>query len=394
MLPFRFQLTARSRPLTVEDYRERARRALPKMVWAFVDGGAERELTLRANQTAFDQWWLTPRMLTNGNGADLSTTVAGTEVALPVVPSPTGMTGLIHWEGERAIARAAESLGTRSIVSSASSYTVEEIGEATEHNHFFQLYPWTSQRTGEPLAEQFIGRARAAGFSALFVTVDVPVPGNRLNERREGMAVPPILTPWRALDVAAHPRWAYGFLKHKRVAGKMLVSERGATGAVKSAKVQQRLLTTGIDWSDLQKIRDLWAGPMYIKGILHPDDAAQAVAMGADGIVVSNHGGRQLDGAVSALDAMVEVVDRVGKQVPVLLDGGVRSGTDVVKAIALGATAVTIGRAQIYGLAAAGQRGVADVLSILRDEITRTLTLMGLSSIKELDRSHVQRQPR
>lgn len=394
MPPFRFQLSARSRPLTVEDYRERARRAVPKMVWAFVDGGAEREQTLRDNRDAFDRWWLVPRMLTNGTGNDLATTVAGTEIALPVLPSPTGMTGLIHWQGERAIARAAETMGTRSIVSSAASYTVEEIAEATEHNHFFQLYPWTSQRTGEPLAEKFIARARAAGFSALFVTVDVPVPGNRLRERRHGMAVPPILTPWRALDVAAHPKWAYGFLRHKRVAGKMLVNERGTAGAVKSAKVQQRLLSTGIDWTDLQKIRDLWAGPLYIKGILHPDDAQQAVAMGADGIVVSNHGGRQLDAAVSALDAMVDVVGRVGKDVPVLLDGGVRTGTDVVKALALGATAVTIGRAQIYGLAAAGQRGVTDVLTILREEITRTLTLMGLSSVKELDRSHVQRQPR
>ncbi|MFE4498612.1 alpha-hydroxy acid oxidase [Rhodococcus sp. NPDC056743] len=389
-----FTLSSRTSPITVADYRERARKALPGMIWAYVDGGAEDEVTLRANVDDFDKWALRSRVLTGNEGQGLTAKVGNTALDLPVFLSPTGMTGLIQWTGERAAARAAERAGTRAVISTASSYTVEEIADATSENHFFQLYPWTSVRTGESLAKKFIDRAHHAGYSALFVTVDVPVPGNREGERKRGMGIPPTLSPSRALDAARKPRWAYNFLKHQRISSRMLVDERGAAAAVRSAQKQVSLLRPELCWDDLAKIRDLWDGPMYVKGILDPDDAAAAVRLGADGIVVSNHGGRQLDSALSSLEALPAVVDRVGGSggVPVYLDGGIRRGSDVVKALALGATAVGIGRPYVYGLAVGGEDGVAHVLEIFREEIARTLTLMGVRDIAELDRSHLMRR--
>ncbi|KJF23403.1 alpha-hydroxy-acid oxidizing protein [Rhodococcus sp. AD45-ID] len=389
-----FTLSSRTSPITVADYRERARKALPAMIWAYVDGGAEDELTLRANVDDFDKWALRSRVLTGNEGQGLSAKVGNTALDLPVFLSPTGMTGLIQWTGERAAARAAERVGTRAVISTASSYTVEEIADATSENHFFQLYPWTSVRTGESLAKKFIDRAHHAGYSALFVTVDVPVTGNREGERKRGMGIPPTLSPSRVLDAARKPRWAYNFLKHQRISSRMLVDERGAAAAVRSAQKQVSLLRPELCWDDLAKIRDLWDGPMYVKGILDPDDAAAAVRLGADGIVVSNHGGRQLDSALSSIEALPAVVDRVGGSggVPVYLDGGIRRGSDVVKALALGATAVGIGRPYVYGLAVGGEDGVAHVLEIFREEIARTLTLMGVRDIAELDRSHMMRR--
>lgn len=375
--------------MTVADYRDRARRKVPGMVWAFVDGGAESEQTMRDNTDAFDRWRLTSRVLTGNQGEALQAKVAGTALSLPVFLSPTGMTGLVHWQGERAAARAAEAAGTRAVISTASSYTVEEIADATSEDHFFQLYPWTSQTTGEPLSRKFIDRARSAGYSALFVTVDVPTGGNRLGERKHGMGIPPTLTPARAASAALRPRWAHGFLRHQRVSSRMLVDERGTSAAVESARVQQTLLRPDLVWDDFARIRDMWDGPLVIKGILAADDAERAVNLGADGVMVSNHGGRQLDGALSSLDALPAVVDRVGDRTQVLLDGGIRRGSDVVKALALGATAVGIGRPYVYGLAARGQDGVEHVLEILREEIARTLTLMGVADVADLDRSHV-----
>lgn len=385
-------LSARSGgPITVEDYRRRARRALPGMVWAYVDGGAESEWTLRENQAAFDRWALRSRVLTGSSGSGLTAKLGGSELSMPVFLSPTGMTGLVHWQGERAAARAAEAAGTRAVLSTASSYTVEEVAAATTEDHFFQLYPWTSRTTGQPLSKVFIDRAGDAGFTALFVTVDVPTAGNRLGERKRGMGIPPTLTPARALSAAARPRWAYGFLRHQRVSSRMLVDERGTRAAVDSARAQQTLLRPDLVWDDFARIREMWSGPVYLKGILDADDAQRAVELGADGVLVSNHGGRQLDGAPAALDALPAVVERVGDRVPVLLDGGVRRGSDVVKALALGATAVGIGRPYVYGLAARGQAGVEHVLEIFREEIVRTLTLMGVEDVADLNRSHVQR---
>lgn len=219
----------------------------------------------------------------------------------------------------------------------------------------------------------------------------MPVIGNREGERKKGMGAPPTLTPARILDAARKPRWSHGFLRHQRIASRMLVDERGAAAAVRSARAQQSLMQSDLRWEVLEQIRDWWPGPLYVKGLLEADDAEAAMRLGADGIMVSNHGGRQLDGAAGSLDALPAIVERVGAATPVYLDGGIRRGSDVVKALALGATAVGIGRPYVYGLAADGEAGVRGVLEIFREEITRTLTLMGLASVAELGPEHVRR---
>lgn len=390
MKAFKLALSGGTAALTVDDYRRRARRALPRMVSAFVEGGADGEAALRGNRTAFDQWSLRPRVLTGVDDPVVQTKVGDASLSMPVLLAPTGMTGMVHWSGERAAARAAERAGVRAVLSTAASYTLEEVAEATEHDHFFQLYPIADGPTGS-LVGNLLARARDSGYRTLFVTVDLPVGGNRLRERREGMGVPPTLTAARALDAARRPRWCYGYLRHQRLPARMLVDERGPAAAVRSAVVQQSLMRPGYCWDDVRSLRDLWSGPIVVKGVLHPDDAEQAVQIGLDGVMVSNHGGRQLDGVPASLDALVEVVERVDGRIPVLLDGGVRTGTDVVKALALGATAVGIGRPYLYGLAADGQDGVEAVLAILREELVRTLTLMGVGDVSELNRHHLVR---
>lgn len=387
MFKIQYRLTAPRQPQSIADYRRAARRALPDMVWAYVDSGAEDLISLRANEDAFRRWYVRQRILTGRFPTDLTTTIAGTDLSLPLLLAPTGMTGMSHWTGERGAAQAAEAAGTRAVLSTAASYTPEEIGAATTQNHFFQLYPWADESGDHTLTKSIIDRARAAGFSALFLTVDVQVHGNRETERRRGMGLPPVLTPRRILDAARRPAWWYPFIKHRRIGARLLVDEAGAKAALRSAATQFKLMRPELDWSDFEWVRQEWSGPLYVKGLLDPDDAAKAVDLGADGVVVSNHGGRQLDSALSSLDALPAIADRVGDRAQVLLDGGVRRGTDVVKALCLGADAVLVGRPYVYGLAARGPAGVSHVLDIFREEIERTMTLMGAGSLDELDRS-------
>ena len=388
MPAFQYKLSSRAGPISVEDYRRRARRALPSMVWSYVDGGAEQLSTLRANREAYDRWCLRSRVLTGKEARDLGVEVAGTELSLPVLLAPTGMAGMTHWAGELGAARAAEGAGTRVILSSASNYSMEEVAGGTSQDHFFQLYPWADERTGaRGLTESLLARAAAAGYRALVVTVDVPVHGNREGERRRGMGAPPILTPARVADAALRPRWWYGFLRYQRTSLRNLVDEGGAKATVRSVQAQYRWMRPELDWDDFAWMREQWKGPLFIKGVLDPQDAARAVDLGASGVIVSNHGGRQLDGAPASLDALPAVVARVGDRAEVLLDGGIRRGSDIVKALCLGAKAVCIGRPYLYGLAAAGPRGVSEILSILRAEVVRAMTLMGVDRLEDLDRS-------
>lgn len=387
----RFRLSADPGPLSVDDYRELARRKLPSMVWAYVEGGAEDRVTLHENRDAFGRWALRPRVLTGREGTDLVTKLGPVTLDLPVLLAPTGVTGLSHWSGELAAAQAAENRGTRAMISSAACYTPEEIARGTAKDHFFQLYPWSNPATGaRALTEEMMRRAHRAGFAGLVVTVDVPVHGNRELEKRRGMGAPPTLTPGRVLNAMRKPRWSYNFLRHQRIAPLLMVGDDPSADAVESARRLLRLMRPELDWDDFAWMREVWHDrPLYIKGVVHPDDAARAVELGADGVVVSNHGGRQLDGAQASLDALPGVVERLGGSVPVILDGGVRRGSDVVKALCLGATAVAIGRPYVYGLAAAGRPGVEHVLSILRDEIQRTLTLLGCAGVGDLTREHL-----
>src|SRR5215469_3797891 len=385
---FRYKWSSSPGPITVEDYRRLARRAVPDMVWAYIDYGAEDLQTLRANREAFGQYMLRTRVLTGNEASDLSVTIGNQTISLPVLLAPTGLVGLSHWTGERGAAQAAERAGTLSIVSTAGSYSYEEVAHGTEKSHFFQLYPWrdlTADR--HDLTLSLIQRAQRAGYRAMFVTVDVPARGNRESERKRGMGNPPVITPARVLNAATRPKWWLAYLRHGRISGRNLVESVGARAAVQSLSLQFTMMRAELNWDDFKWMRDHWDGPLYIKGVLDAEDAEMAVNLGATGIVVSNHGGRQLDGAVAALDALPAIADRVGHRAEILLDGGVRRGSDVVKALCLGATAVCIGRPYVYGMAARGPVGAEHVVNIFREEISRTMTLMGVRSVKDLDRS-------
>jgi isopentenyl diphosphate isomerase/L-lactate dehydrogenase-like FMN-dependent dehydrogenase len=385
---FTYKLSSRPRPITVEDYRRRARRAVPDMVWAYVDYGAEDLETLRANRAAFGRYMLKTKVLTGNEARDLTVTVGGQQVSLPVLFAPTGLVGLSHWTGEVGAAQAAERAGTLAIVSTAGSYTYEEVARGTERDHFFQLYPWVDDTTGRhDLTHTLMKRARNAGYTGMFVTVDVPILGNRESERKRGMGNPPVITPARVLNAAVRPQWWVNMLKHQRISARNLVDAGGARAAVASVRAQYRMMRPELNWDDFAWMREHWDGPLFIKGVLDADDAERAVSLGADGVVVSNHGGRQLNFAVSALDALPAIASRVGGRAEVLIDGGIRRGSDVVKALCLGADAVCIGRPYLYGMAAEGPPGAQRIVDIFRDEITRCLTLMGVAKLADLDQS-------
>jgi len=386
---FRFRLRSSKKYLHVEDYRSGARRALPKVAWTYLDGGADSLATLRANRRAFRCWALRQRVLTGSPAARVRTTVAGVELDLPVLLAPTGLTGLMHWHGELGAARAAERAGTRLVLSTASTYSLEEIAAGTAQSHWFQLYAWRDRK----FIEELIERAAKSGFSVLFVTVDVPVLGNRLGEVQTGMAIPPVITPANLLDGLSHPRWSYGLARHRRISMRNLAPGVGAKNSVRSVGRHSRLMRPDLSWEDLSWLRSAWSGQLFVKGILDPDDADRAIDCGADGIVVSNHGGRQLDDAPAALEMLPAISAKVRHRTQVLFDGGIRSGADVIKAICLGANACLIGRAFLYGLATEGSSGVERVLKILRSEIERTLLLMGCPSTAELSPDWVLRAP-
>lgn len=402
-MAIRFRLKDPAPPLSVEAWRRLARKRLPELAWQYLDGGADDLVTLRENISGFERWRLRQRCLTGMTKPSLTTAMAGTAVAVPVGLAPTGAAGLSHWRGDVAATRAAERAGTRAVLSTASSYTLEEVAEATDQQHWFQLYPFGNRdKVGALMA-----RARAAGYTALFVTVDVPVLGNREGERRSGMTQPWTLTPSRLLNMASRPAWLHALLRRRRIAavhylereaerkqdnGVLAGLKRAVQGAgedaIASAESQARYMQGDLRWDDLAWMRDHWDGPLYVKGVLDPDDAAHAVdSIGVNGVVVSNHGGRQLDRTLASIDALPAIVDRIGDRAEVYLDGGVRRGTDVVTALCLGAHGVFIGRPYLYGLAVSGERGVASVLEIFRAEIERALILMGCPGVSALDRS-------
>jgi L-lactate dehydrogenase (cytochrome)/(S)-mandelate dehydrogenase len=356
------------------------------MAWAFVAGGADDLVTLRENRAAFPRWALRQRVLTGTRTPRLERSVPGADLPFPILLAPTGLIGLAHWTGELGIARAAERMGTRLVVSSAATYSLEEIASGSSSaGHWFQLYPWGDRE----LSASLVDRAERAGYSTMVVTVDAPIAGNREGERLHGLGLPPTMRPRQMVEAALHPRWTYRLLRHRRVSLRNLVEGQGFKAGVRSAAEHVRLINEPMDWDGLDWLRQRWRGPLYVKGILDPDDAERAVEAGADGVIVSNHGGRQLDGALASLHALPEIADRVGKRAAVLLDGGIARGSDVVKAMCLGADACLIGRAAVYGLAVAGEDGAADVLAILRAELERTLILMGCDGVDDLDRSWI-----
>ncbi|MDF2757892.1 MAG: glycolate oxidase [Thermomicrobiales bacterium] len=350
-------------PLNLHEYEVAARAVLPPMAWHYVAGGSGDEVTLRANRAAFDRWRLLPRMLRGLGDVSTTTTVLGQTIALPVLIAPSGRHRLCHDEGERATARAARAAGTIYTMSTAATFAIEEIA-AEAGSWWFQLYVYRDRG----LTRELVARAAEAGASAVVVTVDVPQRGRREAEERIHFAMPPGV----ATALLAAPEGT--------------CVSTGASGTAVAAEINAVFDPT-LTWHDLDWLASLSPLPVLLKGILHPADAALAVEYGARAILVSNHGGRQLDSAVSALDALPAVVEAVAGRVEVLVDGGVRRGTDVVKALALGARAVLIGRPIHWGLAVSGESGVRHVLELLRAEIALDLMLCGLASPAEVDRA-------
>ena len=378
-----------SQVVNVEDLRRIAQRRIPKAVFDYLDGGAEAEQTLRENCSAFRDVMFRPRGAVAVGDCNLKTRVLGHEISFPAMLAPVGYSRLMHPAGEVAAAGAAGQAGTGYILSTISGHKLEDVKAASQGPVWYQLY----LLGGREAAEGALDRARRAGFSALVITVDTPVAGLRERDPRNGMkemlgssllAKIPYLPAY-----LAHPGWLAAFLLDGGVPRLENIVVPGK-GPMELLDVGAALAESTVTWADLKWIRELWTGPIVVKGLLTAEDARRAVDEGAAAISVSNHGGRQLDSVLPSVRALPEVVAAVKGQVEVFMDGGVRRGGDIVKALCLGARAVLIGRAYAYGLAAAGQPGVARALQILRSDVERTLRLLGCPSVAALDRSYVE----
>ena len=379
---------ASPRVVSIEDLRPIARRRLPKAVFDYLDGGAEGEVTLRENCRAFEDVTFRPRHAVVIPNCELGTRVLGFDLSLPFLLAPVGYSRLMHPGGEVAAARAAGAAGTAYILSTISGHKLEDVKAGSSGPVFYQLY----LMGGRGAAEAVIERARVAGFSALVVTIDTPVSGMRERDFRNGtkelisgglLAKIPFIP-----HLLRHPGWLISFLRDGGLPGLPNVVIPGQ-GPMTLVDIGAALASAAVTWADLGWIRQHWGGPIVVKGVLTGDDARRAIDEGAAAVVVSNHGGRQLDCVPASLRALPEVVKAVDGQVEVFMDGGIRRGTDIVKAICLGARAVLCGRAYAYGLAAAGEAGVTRAIEILRTDVERTLRLLGCPSIVALDRSYV-----
>ncbi len=373
--------------INIDDLRRLAQRRLPRAVFDYIDGGAERELTLAENSRAFDAVTFRPRSAVTVSRCELRTTVAGTDLPLPMLLAPIGSSRLFYPLGEVVAARAAGAFGIGYILSTLSGCRLEDVKAATSGPAWYQLY----LVGGRDVAAAAIQRARTAGYSSLVVTIDTPVAGMRERDLRNGV---PALLSRRISAVLPHvsqflarPRWLADFLSDGGLMNfpNVVLPD----GPMKYADVGTALEQAAVAWQDLRWIRDLWEGPIVIKGVHTADDARRAVDEGAAAVVVSNHGGRQLDGVPATLRMLLEVVPAVGSQIDVLVDGGIRRGSDIVKALCLGARAVLIGRAYAYGLGARGEAGVTRAIEILRADLIRTLKLLGCASVRALDPSYV-----
>jgi L-lactate dehydrogenase (cytochrome) len=353
------------------------------MIFDFIDGGAEDEVTLRANADAFRRLALRPRRLVDVSRTHQATTILGAPVSTPVLLSPTGLARLTARGGEVAVARAAGRKGTLFTLSTMASSTIEDVRAATDGPLWFQLYMWRDQE----LVDRLVDRVQTAGYDGLMVAVDVPVVGKRERDLRSGFTLPPRLRARTALDLLRHPRWMREVLAGRPVTFENIADAAPGQVVAVAQYVNQELSNPGATWEDLGRVRSRWSGPLVLKGVMTAEDTERAIDAGMQGIVVSNHGGRQLDGELGALEALPEVLEAARGRVEVYLEGGVRRGSDVVKALALGARACFVGRPYLYGLANGGSAGVEAVIATLMDEIDSTLALVGRPSIDGLDRS-------
>ncbi len=373
---------------TVRDAREISKRKLPKMVWDFIDGGADGELAVAANRRSLNEIQLRPRFLTDVSNRDSSIQIFGNKTELPFILSPSGMATIAHPQGELAVAKAAGRCGAIFCVSTASGYTLEEIAEVSDARLWFQLYLWGN----EEVVESLIDRAQISGYEALVVTVDVPVVGKRERDLANGMSLPVRIRPRNAINTLRKPRWLLGLLNGPDITFANLAGFAEGDDASSIGEYTDReLVDQTRTWNDLEIIRNRWNGPLLVKGVMTPEDAINAVDSGADGVIVSNHGGRQMSFVPGVASVFESIVHAVGHRAEIFFDGGIRRGEDIVKARAVGATAACGGRPWYWGLAAGGEQGVEKILSVLAADVDRTLALLGEEKYVNVDQRYLYR---
>jgi len=372
----------------VHDFRALAKRRLPSPIFHYIDGAAEDEITYRRNTAAFDACDLVPNVLVGVENVDMSVTVMGKRLELPVFCSPTALQRLFHHDGERAVARAAQAFGTYFGISSLGTVSIEEIGQSITTPKMFQLYV----HKDKGLTNSMVERCKASGFDAIALTVDTITGGNRERDLKTGFTSPPKLTLNSFLSFATHPRWVANYLLREKFSLPQLDSyvSQGTNMAVSIGDYFSTMLDQSMNWKDAENIRKDWGGQFCLKGIMSAQDARRAVDIGATAIMVSNHAGRQLDGSRSPFDQIAEIADAVGGKIDIICDGGIRRGTHILKAIAAGATACSGGHLYLYALAAGGQAGVEKALGNLKAEVERDMKLMGVTRLDQLTRDHLR----
>jgi L-lactate dehydrogenase (cytochrome) len=374
-------------PITrIEDLRQIAMRRVPRAIFEYVDHGSYDEITLNANRADLLALRLRQRVMIDVSQRSLATTIVGQPASMPVAIAPTGLTGLMHGDGEILAARAALAAGIPFCLSTMSICSIEDVQQAVGEPFWFQLYVMRDRG----FARSLIDRAKAAGCSALMLTLDLQVQGQRHRDIKNGLAVPPRLTLANALNVASKPGWVMQMLAAKRRSfGNLEGHIKGADSLTTLSEWIAGQFDPTLSWKDIEWIRERWGGKLMVKGVLDPEDARMAAANGVDALVVSNHGGRQLDSAPSSISALPKVVEAVGDRIEVIFDGGVRSGQDVLKALALGAKSCLIGRAFLYGLGAGGEAGVRAAIDVIRKELDVSMALGGLTDVNKITRDAV-----
>lgn len=373
---------------SIKEMRDLAKEKLPSVMFDFLEGSSEDEITREWNSNAFSKYEFVPRVLRDVSKIDLSTCIQGSKMALPVFSAPTGMSRMFHHLGETAVVKASHKAGTGYSLSTVSTVSIEDVANASTGTNFFQIYAWHDRE----MTLDFIERCKKANYTGLMLAVDLPALGKRERDLRNGHGRPAVLRKNTALSALSKPAWLYHFLsKPKWKMANMINHLPHGADALKVIDTVNAQFRADVDWDDVKTLQNAWGSKFILKGIQSVEDAKLAKEAGVSGIILSNHGGRQLDGAPAALDILPDVVQAVGSEIEILIDGGITRGSDIIKAMALGASGCLIGRAYLYGLAAGGEQGVSRVYEILEDEMNRVMQLIGCRSIAELDSSYVRK---
>jgi len=370
-----------------DDYRKFAKKKLPSPIFHYIDGGADDEVTLKRNTESFNSCDLVPNVLSDVRSVDLSTTVLGQKIDFPLFLAATAMHRLYHHHGERATAKAAEKMGTMFGISTMATTSIEDIGKLTKGPKLFQIYIHKDRG----LTDNLIERCKQVGFNSMCLTVDTVVAGNRERDHRTGFSTPPRLTLSSLLSFALHPEWSLNYLFSGKFKLENIIHMTDKGSSIDKSVIDyiNEQFAPSMNWKDAEYCVKKWGGPFALKGFMSVDDAKKAIDIGCSAIMISNHGGRQLDGSRAPFDQLSEIVDAVGDKIEVILDGGIRRGTHVLKALALGAKACSLGKGYLFALGAAGQKGVESILQKMKAEINRDMILMGCKSVKELNRSKI-----